>query len=724
MVYSRVVEAGCDSAVENDCGARILNEMNAQDRDLLEALRADPEIEFIDQWRQQVDSARRLRPSLDIHTTGPTHWAYYPWRRAVVALLSAQDFRRVRLDRNRNMITADEQQILGAITIGVIGLSAGHAIAYILAAQGLCGALRLADFDQLDLTNLNRVAASVLDIGLNKATLAARRIAELDPYLPVRVFTSGLTPDNVDEFLVGVDIVVEECDSLDMKVIIREAARARRIPVLMATSDRGLVDIERFDVEPERPILHGLLGDVDTATLSSLDSRAKVPHLLRTLDATSLSPRGAASLVEVGHTLSTWPQLAGDVTLGATAIAEAIRRIGLSETLPSGRVRIDVAEALEHLSEPCPPTVDYTSRPDSADPLLPAESSEDVTDLAGQVAAAAVRAPSAGNAQPWHVDIQENSVSIRLAPKRTSTLDIGFRASAVAVGAATYNARVAAAAYGILGPVEFSNGDDESPLHAVIQMGAGEDPDLARLHRPMLLRETNRHRGMVGPIDGETIRLLERAARREGARLHLVTKRHEIDEAAAILAATDRVRYLTPHLHAEMIAELRWPGDEDPDSGIDVRSLELDASDLATLDILRRPEVMTRLAQWNAGAALGDDTHKRVGASSALAVVTVQGQTLIDYARGGSALEAVWIIAQQRGFAVQPVSPLFLYAHTPEELRELSACFAPLLERLQHAFRKLAGTASNEAQVTMLKLCEAPQASVRSRRRGREVRAE
>ena len=55
MVYSRVVEAECDLAVENDCGARILNEMNAQDRDLLEALRADPQIEFIDQWRHQVD---------------------------------------------------------------------------------------------------------------------------------------------------------------------------------------------------------------------------------------------------------------------------------------------------------------------------------------------------------------------------------------------------------------------------------------------------------------------------------------------------------------------------------------------------------------------------------------------------------------------------------------------------------------------------------------------
>jgi molybdopterin/thiamine biosynthesis adenylyltransferase len=709
-------------AVDDDCSARILSEENRQDRNLLEDLRADPRIEFIDRWRQQVETARQLRPSLEVRPTkGPTYWAYYPWRRAVVSVLSAHDFRRVRLDRNRNLITADEQEILGALRIGIIGLSAGHAIAYTLATQGLCGELRLADFDRLELTNLNRVAASVLDIGLNKATLAARRIAELDPYLPVRVMSSGLTPDNVGEFLDGLDIVVEECDSLDMKVIVRETARSRGVPVLMATSDRGLVDIERFDVEPERPILHGLLGDVDTVKLSTLDTRAKVPHVLRMLDAASLSARGAASLVEVGHTLSSWPQLAGDVTLGAAAIAEAIRRIGLGEELPSGRVRVDVASALEHLSEPSPPTFDYSSRLEAND--SPAELSEDEADIVGRMAAAAIRAPSAGNAQPWHLETHEDSITIRLAPMHSSTVDIGFRASAVAVGAAAYNARVAAAACGTLGSVEFSSGDRESPLHAVIRLTGGEDHDLARLYRPMLLRETNRQRGTAGPIDAETIGLLESAGRREGARLHLMTERHEIDQAASILAATDRVRYLTPHLHEEMIAELRSPGDEDPDTGIDIRSLELDDGDLATLDILRRPDVMACLAQWNAGAPLGDDTRKRVLASSALAVVTVQGSALTDYARGGSALEAIWIIAAERGFAIQPVSPLFLYAHNQEELGQLSATFAPLLLGLQRVFRELAGTTDDESQVIMLKFCEAPPASVRSRRRMGGVRA-
>ncbi len=183
-----------------------------------------------------------------------------------MAVLGREGFRAVRLDhRNRNVVTADEQTRLGALRIGVAGLSAGHVIAHTLAAQGLCGELRLTDFDGLELSNLNRVPATVFDIGLNKAEVAARRIAELDPYLPVEIMEAGLALETVDEFLDGLNIVVEECDSLDMKAIVRERARARGIPVLMATSDRGLVDVERFDLDPQRPIMHGLLGELDLA---------------------------------------------------------------------------------------------------------------------------------------------------------------------------------------------------------------------------------------------------------------------------------------------------------------------------------------------------------------------------------------------------------------------------------------------------------------------------
>ena len=675
----------------------------------MERLRADPVIEFIDHRDEQREELRRLLPPPDPELIAePFLWAYYPWRRSVVAVLGPRAFRAVRLDRNQNLITAEEQTRLGALRIGVAGLSVGHVIAHTLAAEGLCGELRLADFDGIELSNLNRVPATVLDLGLNKADVAARRIAELDPYLQIRVLDVGLTFDTVDEFLDGLDIVVEECDSLDMKVILREGARARRIPVLMATSDRGLVDMERFDLEPQRPILHGLLGELDVALLLGMSSREKVAYMLRFLEAERLSPRVAASVIEIDRTLSTWPQVSSDVVLGATALAEAVRRIGLGEELRSGRTHLDVGWALNHLDEPemardrPPPPADYS------DPALPG--------VSGVIGAAAIRAPSGGNAQPWRIEAGPDVIAIRLAPEHTSAMDVGFRGSAVAVGAALFNAKVAAASRRVLGAVTLLEEVDGAPLQATLDLGDRGDSDLAGLYQPMLARETNRRLGRSRLIAADTVERLHTLAEREGARLHLLTGHDDIDRAATILAATDRIRYLTPRLHADMFSELRWPGDQHPDTGIDVRSLELGPGDLAVLDILRRPDVMAHLARWNAGTALGEDTRRRVLASSAVGVISVPGGTLTDHARGGSAVEAVWITAQQRELAVQPISPVFLYARDVEDLTELSTSFADELGKLQQEFRRLFGIPAGAFPALVLRFAVGGPASVRSRR--------
>lgn len=680
----------------------------------MDQLRADSVIEFIDRRDIQLGELRAMMPPPGPELVAePCRWVYYPWRRAVAAVLGPRGFRAVRSDRNRNLITAEEQARLGALRIGVAGLSAGHVIAHTLAAQGLCGELRLADFDQLELSNLNRVPATVFDIGLNKALAAARRIAELDPYLPIRVLDAGLTLDSVDEFLDGLDVVVEECDSLDIKAVVREGARARRIPVLMTTSDRGLVDVERFDLEPQRPILHGLLGDVDVASLSRMTSREKVPHMLRFLDAEQLSPRVLASVIEIDRTLSTWPQVSGEVILGATAIAEAVRRIGLGEHLSSGRIRLDVSGALDLLGTPTRARARRASSNGHADLVLPG--------LAGVIAAAAVRAPSGGNAQPWHVEARDDVITIRLAPEHTSMMDVNFRGSAVALGAAIFNAKVAAAVQHVLGPVILSEDVGATPLQAVLQLCEGSDTDLTDLYQPMLARETNRRLGTSRPVRDDTIELLHTVSEREGARLHLLTRRDDIARAATILAAADRIRYLTPKLHADMISELRWPGDRCPDTGIDVRSLELEPGDLAVLDILKRPDVMAHLAHWNAGTALGEDTRRRVSASSAIAVIAAPGDTLTDYACGGSAVEAVWITAQQRGLAVQPISPVFLYAHDVKDFSELSTPFGDELQKLRADFYQLVGALDGDSLALVLRLAVDGPASVRSRRDARRV---
>lgn len=312
----------------------------------------DPTIAVLDTVDQQRRSLAELLPRPVTELEEQARWVHYPWRRTVARVLGPDGFHRLRLDRNRDKITLDEQRMFRGLKIGVVGLSVGHAIAHTLALEGLCGELRLADFDELDLSNLNRVPASLFDLGVNKSVLAARRIAEIDPYLPVAVFTDGITEASIDEFVDGLDLVIEECDSLEVKLLVREHARRRRIPVVMETSDGGVLDVERFDLDPDRPLLHGLLPDLGPARFSAMTAEEKTAVAASILDPAKITVRMAASVPQIGSTLSAWPQLGGDVALGGAAVAAAVRTFGRGESLPSGRRRIDLDALLRAGEDP------------------------------------------------------------------------------------------------------------------------------------------------------------------------------------------------------------------------------------------------------------------------------------------------------------------------------------------------------------------------------------
>lgn len=278
-------------------------------------------------------------------------WCYLPWRRTVIHLLDRERFFAVRTNRNRDKITAAEQALLAEKRIGVVGLSVGSAAAMAMAMEGLCGELRLADFDTIDLSNLNRLRTSVLHLGESKALVAARELAEIDPYLNVRVFSEGLTEDNLERFLLAggrLDVLVEECDTLPMKLRVREAARAHGIPVIMDTNDRGLLDIERFDREPARPLLHNLLAGYTPASARALDAAARRELFFAFFGGEDqVSPRMRESSRRVGKELVSVPQLASDVHLGAALVAHAVREVLLGRLVRSGRYAVDLHELID-----------------------------------------------------------------------------------------------------------------------------------------------------------------------------------------------------------------------------------------------------------------------------------------------------------------------------------------------------------------------------------------
>jgi hypothetical protein len=268
-------------------------------------------------------------------------WAFYPWSGRLVHVLPREEFRLVRTDRNRGKIDRPEQRRLFGCRIGIIGLSVGNSAALTLALEGIGGAFKLADFDTLSLSNLNRLRAGVHHLGLNKTVLAARQMHEIDPYLDIEIFPGGLTADTMAEFLDGIDLLIEECDTPWVKIAAREQARARGIPVVMDANDRGLLDVERFDLEPARPLLHGLLGDIKSRDLTTLSAADKVALIVAMVDANRISPQLAAAIPRIGRTLSSYPQLASGVALGGALCAEAARRILLGQPCESGRFYTD-----------------------------------------------------------------------------------------------------------------------------------------------------------------------------------------------------------------------------------------------------------------------------------------------------------------------------------------------------------------------------------------------
>lgn len=278
-------------------------------------------------------------------------WVYYPWRNSLVRILEEEDFIKLRTSRNKFKISQEEQDTLCRKKIGIVGLSVGQSVALSLAMERSFGELRIADFDTLDLTNMNRIRTGLYHLGLKKAWIVAREIAEIDPFLRVTVFEEGITERNMDEFFTlggDLDLLIEECDSLPVKIGSRMKAKSLGIPVLMDTSDRGMVDIERFDLEPDRPIFHGMLRRYgpEEGILEQLQNH-KQEIMMDILDFPNLSERARGSINEIGKTITTWPQTASSVLMGGAVCAYYSRKLLLKESLASGRLYVDLDEYIK-----------------------------------------------------------------------------------------------------------------------------------------------------------------------------------------------------------------------------------------------------------------------------------------------------------------------------------------------------------------------------------------
>ncbi len=602
------------------------------------------------------------------------NWIWYPRERDLVHLLPEEEFILVRTNRNKYKITQQEQDILSEKVVGIIGLSVGQTVAIAIAMERGAGEIRLADFDTIDLSNLNRLRCSITDIDLNKAEICAREIWRIDPYLKVRIFKEGLHAGNIDAFFTEgakLNLLIEECDALDIKVLARHKAKELGIPVLMETNDRCLIDIERFDLEPERPLLHGLMGDLDPEKLKGLSQEEKITYLMPMVGLQALSERMKASMIEVQSSISSWPQLASAVTMGAGVAADLSRKILLNESTVSGRFYVDLDELIPQPIQ-LKTAIELEIRPallqeQELKTYINKARFEPRPDLLDEIEKqnllkACIHAPSGGNCQPWKFYFHQGNLYIfHELHHSVSMLDFGHFGTYLSIGAVVENARIYANSLGLLLNCSYFPDASNTMLVAALnfEKSFGQVGHVLTVQQ-LFERHTNRLFTIRKELDVEHEKaLLDLIGSNRIGNLTLIKDAAEMKEVAEILTEAEKLLLLNPRGHQDIFErEIRWTKEEAEAKrdGIDLATLNMSKAEVIALKVAGSRKVMEWVSKFDGGEAFKKNTKKVIAASSAIGILSMPFQNVEAYLHGGELMERIWIKSNAMGLAFQPVT--------------------------------------------------------------------
>ncbi len=159
---------------------------------------------------------------------------------------------------------------LKASRVLVLGLGGlGSPVALYLAAAGV-GELHLADFDQVDLSNLQRqVLHDSASVGRGKVDSALQRLAAINPAVRLVPHRQALDGDSLARVLAQVDLVLDCSDNFTTREAVNAACVAARTPLVSGAAIRLEGQLSVFDPRrPESPCYHCLYGGGSEAELT------------------------------------------------------------------------------------------------------------------------------------------------------------------------------------------------------------------------------------------------------------------------------------------------------------------------------------------------------------------------------------------------------------------------------------------------------------------------
>ncbi|HLP47624.1 MAG TPA: HesA/MoeB/ThiF family protein, partial [Candidatus Kapabacteria bacterium] len=163
----------------------------------------------------------------------------------------------------------EAQEKLKSSTVFVAGAGGGASPTIVQLALAGVGTIKVCDFDEVELSNLNRQFLHDEErLGMNKALSAQMTVKKINPNVNVVPYTGKLTRENIEEWVGDADIIFDMFDGPADKFILSEFAVVKKIPHIIIS----MTDINAYTAvchTPHTPCYHCLFDKKKLETIVS-----------------------------------------------------------------------------------------------------------------------------------------------------------------------------------------------------------------------------------------------------------------------------------------------------------------------------------------------------------------------------------------------------------------------------------------------------------------------
>jgi molybdopterin/thiamine biosynthesis adenylyltransferase len=559
---------------------------------------------------------------------------------------------------------------------GLGGVGGLHLITHI--RTGFCN-FNLSDFDTFDVANVNRqYGAKVSNFKKPKLDAMIQEALEVNPYLNINTFPEGVNEGNIDQFLDGVDILIDSLDVfvIDLRILLFKKAREKGIHIVTAaplgfgtsllcfSPTKGLSFEEHFGIQKDQT------------------EQEKFVRLIA-----GIAPKGLHA--QYMDRLSVQPKIKKVPSLGAGCLFAATAACAMSTKIVLGRKGVRFAPAyfaVDPYLQTMKKGVIYGGYKNPLQKLkifalkkilnqisLEKDLPPEIPDIQfeGQnipykikefIIQAGIQAPSGENTQSWKFSISDNTIILKIDPASDfSFFNIQRRASILSSGCVLENIKIAASIFGLSCDIQLNKGNIEETQEIAHIHLINNHIERDALFRSIWERCTNRKqysKEKIAPFVFDEIKKI--AKEFEGIELNIIDDRKDLKALRSALVKIGIVRTENPEVHKFLHHHIRqtFKVAQEEKTGFPLDNLEGGAAGNFILNLTKSWGVMNFLNKLGFAKVMSSKVEEGIENCGACILITVPNNSALNYVKGGQALERIWLKLTEMGVATQPMTTI------------------------------------------------------------------